>query len=164
MAYLIPLRANDQSIRAYTVVDEVDFRRFGNKRWFLTGHHYAACSFHNDIREEQPRLHREILGLKRGDGLEADHINGNKLDNRKSNLRIVSHSQNNQNRSINCDNTSGYRGVSWSSEKQEWRAAIRRKDRYIHLGFYTDVHEAGRVASEWRAQHMPFSLDAQKEI
>src|ERR1039458_17522 len=107
MAYLIPLRANDQSIRAYTVVDEVDFRRFGNKRWFLTGHHYAACSFHNGIREEQPRLHREILGLKRGDGLEADHINGNKLDNRKSNLRIVSHSQNNQNRSINCDNTSG---------------------------------------------------------
>ncbi|CAI2490443.1 Uncharacterised protein [Serratia ficaria] len=58
------------------------------------------------------------------DGVEIDHINGVKHDNRISNLRIATHSQNQMNRKKPKNNTSGFKGVSWSKRAKKWRVDI----------------------------------------
>ena len=57
--------------------------------------------------------------------LSIDHINNDKKDNRLANLRLVTVSQNNQNRGKQSNNTSGYKGVSWAKKSQKWEACIK---------------------------------------
>ena len=80
------------------------------------------------------RMHREILGLKRGDIRRGDHISRNTLDNRQSNLRIANRAENGWNRSKDIDNTSGYKGVSRSKKTGKWIAMITVHQKVIYLG------------------------------
>lgn len=78
-------------------------------------------------------MHRWILRIPRGDRRIVDHINGDTLDNRKSNLRITDKYGNARNRRPNLMRAgSKYKGVSWS--KSRWVAKIRHMGRHIHLG------------------------------
>jgi hypothetical protein len=75
----------------------------------------------------------------------VDHMNLDKQDDRIENLREATASQNGANAGIRCNNTSGYKGVSWSKPKDKWRAYIRHNFKRIHLGFFDkaeDAHEA----------------------
>ena len=76
------------------------------------------------------------------DGLVIDHINGNRLDNRKENIRFVTIQQNNQNRSARYDNPSGHVGVVWNKEKNMWRAQIGIGKKTYHLGYFTEIVDA----------------------
>jgi len=85
-------------------------------------------------------------------GMEVDHINGNRLDNRRDNLRVVTPAVNQRNRHrLNKNNTSGYRGVARSTHGT-WRAEIRVDRRKIHLGYFDSREEAfaARVQAEAR--------------
>lgn len=73
---------------------------------------------------------------------EVDHINGDTLDNRKSNLRVCSHSENMFNRKINKNNTSGYKGVSWIKDKNCWKTEINYKGKRIRKHFKTKIDAA----------------------
>lgn len=70
------------------------------------------------------KLHRLIMGLCKGDGLEVDHINGDTLDNRRSNLRICTRKQNCHNMRIKRTNTSGFVGIDFIPWSKRWRARI----------------------------------------
>ena len=84
--------------------------------------------------------------LQPPDGMYADHISRDKRDCRRSNLRIVTQTQNCQNRNINSNNTSGFSGVQWNAANRNWRALIRiNGTRYTKSGFVTA--EAG---ARWR--------------
>ncbi len=61
------------------------------------------------------------------DGMEIDHINGIRYDNRIENLRLVSKSENQKNRQIDIRNKSGYTGVFWYKAKQKWTVKISSK-------------------------------------
>jgi hypothetical protein len=80
----------------------------------------------------------------------VDHINGDRKDNRISNLRDVSHRVNAENRisPINQHSASGLLGVHWSSQKGRWSAQIKSFGRKKHLGFFDDKQEAQRVYIE----------------
>jgi hypothetical protein len=99
-------------------------------------------------------MHRVLLDLPDGCGLETDHINGDGLDNRKSNLRACTRAENGQNQRAQ----SGFRGVSWRSDRQRWRAKAMLGGCLYHLGHYTTAEEAHRVVEAWRAEHMPFAV------
>lgn len=71
-----------------------------------------------------------------------DHKNQDKLDNRLSNLRVVSHSENRQNSKISKNNTSGRSGVWWCNRTRKWRAAIWLKEKRKNLGYYTKIKDA----------------------
>ena len=88
------------------------------------------------------RMHRQIMGLEHDDERQVDHINGNGLDNRKSNLRICTPSENSCNRKRRVDNKSGYKGVYWDAKSERWRASIRKDGRRYHLGFFDSPQEA----------------------
>jgi len=74
-----------------------------------------------------------------------DHINGDPDDNRISNLRLATHSQNNANRRLMATSTSGHKGVSWIKRKGKWRAGIQKDGRAIHLGYFEDLDDAARA-------------------
>lgn len=73
----------------------------------------------------------------------VDHINGDRKDNRISNLRQASLSQNGFNRGIQPTNTSGVKGISWCKRRGQWRAIIMCQGKSIHVGYFK---EKGRAA------------------
>jgi len=73
---------------------------------------------------------------------EVDHINRDPSDNRWSNLRSVTKSQNSLNRKMRPDNTSGYRGVVWHKRVNQWQARINVDGNRKHLGYFTCKHHA----------------------
>ncbi len=71
-----------------------------------------------------------------------DHKNRNKSDNKIANLRNASAEQNAQNRTKNCKNTSGYKGVTWHKRDKRWQAAITIQGKVKHLGYYKESKDA----------------------
>ncbi|MFA5346012.1 MAG: HNH endonuclease [Candidatus Omnitrophota bacterium] len=93
-------------------------------------------------------MHRLISGVLCN--VEVDHIDGNGLNNRRSNIRVATHTQNMCNRKIHCNNTSGFKGVSWCKRNKKWRSYIRLEGKLLHLGYFYDskkAHEAYSMAS-----------------
>ena len=74
-----------------------------------------------------------------------DHINRNRLDNRRSNLRISCRQQNAHNKSVYKTNTSGHAGVKWNARLEKWQVQITRNKKRVHLGVYSDLQEAIRA-------------------
>lgn len=73
---------------------------------------------------------------------EIDHINGNKQDNRFSNLRICTHQQNNHNQAIRRNNTSGVKGVYWSKVQRKWRGQVCLNYQVHHTEAFEDIRDA----------------------
>lgn len=102
------------------------------------------------IRGQSPiHLHQVILArVLRHDLLSderVDHIDGNGLNNCRSNLRIATSTENSRNRRRRCDNTSGFKGVSWSREHQKWHTYIYFNGKSIHLGYFNTPQAAHQV-------------------
>lgn len=74
-----------------------------------------------------------------------DHINGIKDDNRLCNLREATLGQNAHNQTINVKNTSGIKGVSWSTEIQKWKVGLRFEGKHYHLGAFNDLKKAEEI-------------------
>lgn len=90
-------------------------------------------------------LHRFILNLLKGSGICADHINGNRLDCRKENLRIATYSQNNSNRAKRLNSSSKYKGVHWHKPSEKWHVNIKKNKVKIHIGSF--AHEINAAIS-----------------
>jgi hypothetical protein len=89
--------------------------------------------------------------------LQIDHINEIKDDNRIINLRLVTAKQNSQNISKpNIDNTSGFKGVSWSKPNKNWRATIKISGKSKFLGSYNTPEEASEVYLAAKRRYHPF--------
>ena len=104
------------------LVDNEDYIWLNQWKWHFMAGGYAMrhLRISEDKNSKLIYMHRQILNTPKG--LESDHINRNKLDNRKENLRVATRSQNNMNRKkrINC--TSKYKGVSWHKQRKKWQA------------------------------------------
>jgi hypothetical protein len=94
--------------------------------------------------------HRVIWALIHGEWpkAEIDHINGDRSDNRISNLRSVSVQENARNSKLPADNTSGAIGVSWKKRDARWQAYIAVNRRHIHLGYFDDFDAAVAARKE----------------
>jgi hypothetical protein len=103
------------------------------------------------LRTRLGRVHRIIWVWMTGDDLGADvidHINGDPCDNRWFNLRRCSRAQNQMNRGLNANNTSGYKGVTWVPRTNLWQAAIGFDGVIHYLGQYETADEAYDVYLE----------------
>jgi len=85
-------------------------------------------------------LHRVVLCAGSGDIV--DHINGNTLDNRRENLRIVSASKNQLNRGTQRNSKTGVKGVSWHQARRKFRAELQFLGKKRHLGYFLSLQEA----------------------
>lgn len=114
------------------LVDDEDYDMLVTHKWRLDSWGYPLTGTKNT------RMHRFILPKK--DGFEIDHINKNKLDNRKSNLRYATRSQNEANK--NSKNpSSGFRGVWYDKRAKAYKASLSKK----HLGWFKTAEEAAKA-------------------
>lgn len=133
------------------MIDASDVELVDSFNWqALVGSHavYAQRIDRSGSKKKTIRMHRVISGA--GHGLEVDHINGNGLDNRRSNLRVATHQQNLQNQRISKTNNTGFKGVSWHKTARKWRARITVSGKETHLGFFPSLeaaHAAYAIAS-----------------
>lgn len=93
-------------------------------------------------------LHRLVMGCTKGDGIIIDHIDRNRTDCRKKNLRFVNDTQSAINKGIKSNNTSGKVGVSWSEDRNKWESYITVNKKRLHLGMFNEFEEAEKVRIE----------------
>lgn len=150
----VALHRRDGSVRAFAWVDDDDFARVAERGWQLNRAGYASARVPGN---RWTRLHRFVLGL-RNPKLDADHINRNRLDCRRVNLRVVTRQQNRQNTSGWLKpTTSVYRGVCWDKTRHKWKATATVNYKVFHIGRFETEEDAAEAAREFRRQHMPFS-------
>ena len=155
----VPLHCRDGTVRAWTIVDADDYEWAMQYRWSLNDTGYVTRNaYYAPGRKLMSRLHRKILGLKFGDPREGDHENGDKLDNRRPNLRVGTKGENMQNRRGARRNTrSQVRGVIWDASRRKWAARAQLDGKTHNLGRFATIAEAEAVVVAWRREHMPFS-------
>ncbi len=105
--------------------------------WFLK--HGYATRFDKEKRKHV-KMHHYIMPLRYS--LQVDHINRNRLDNRRENLRLVTPRANANNASLRKDNSSGFRGVVWHEAMKKWCAQISLNGKTIPLGYANTPEEA----------------------
>lgn len=109
-------------------------------KWHVSRARYTAYAIRRD-KKNHVLMHREIMGFP--DSF-VDHINGNGLDNRKENLRLVTHAENMRNRRVQANNKSGFRGVHQKKDGF-WYAQIKIDGVQKYLGCYKTPQEASAV-------------------
>ena len=105
-------------------------------KWHLTARGYV-------LNNKVGKLHKFIMNPS--DDLVVDHINRNKLDNRRCNLRICSQHQNSMNKSKASNNTSGVSGVCWDKNSNKWAAYININKKRKFLGYFSTLEKAAEV-------------------
>ena len=141
----ISVKARGGGFKQALVSDE-DFDRVSSLTWHEKTGGYARNTVHLGKLNGRQKLrhvtmHRFIMGA--GKGQIVDHINGNKLDNRRENLRFCTKSQNNAH-GINLykNSTSGLRGVHFHKRDRVWSTKIQVNKLPIHLGYFDTKEEA----------------------
>lgn len=129
------------------LVDDEDYEELSKYKWYYTVSGYAARDGRNTGRTEGSVIYMHKYLIPSDD--QVDHINRNKLDNRKRNLRPATNAENGRNRGAQSNNRSGYRGVSWSKVAGKWSAELWMEGTKYYLGLYDDIEEAARMYNFW---------------
>lgn len=137
------VRVTNFNINPYIIflIDKENIGLIKNSYCHLSKAGYINCYVHN---YSQPiYLHRLITN--QSSEMVVDHINGDKTDNRKSNLRLCLHADNMRNMKKSSSNTSGYKGVYWDKRKSKWCARVMVNYKHKHLGYFSLIDEAARA-------------------
>jgi hypothetical protein len=152
------IKINARGETLYCKIDESDLEKMSQLRgtWYgnwskFTKSYYVQMT-HN---KKTIMLHRFIMNAP--EGFDVDHIHHDTLDNRKSELRIVTSAQNQQNQRIRNDNKSGEPGVQWCERKKKWRARVRINGKEVSGGYHNDKQDAIEAVRLLRAQLHPYS-------
>lgn len=129
----------------YALVDDSDFEFLNQWKWYLSDSGYAIRTKYvrlglNKYTSKNIRMHRLINNTP--EGVSTDHINRNRLDNKRENLRNVTKSQNAINSKIKENNKSGITGVYWDKFTKKWRAEIKFNYKKISLGRFVNIKDA----------------------
>ena len=139
MAKTINVWDCNRNIVAQALVDDCDFERLNQYRWHLNKGYVATTG----PKKRTIRMHREVMQTPAG--MLTDHINGDLLDNRRTNLRVCNDVENQHNLRKARNNTSGFKGVCWSKNGKCWNARIGFKGKKIHIGSFRTPQEGAHA-------------------
>lgn len=122
---------------AEMICDIDDWERLKQYRWRLGNNGYAETSSINGVVTP---YHHFVIDCP--PGMYRDHINRNRLDNRKTNLRILNPFESVLNRGLSKNNISGYRGVTYSKRYKKWVAQITYQRKNHVLGRFENIEDA----------------------
>ena len=122
--------------------DECDRELVDSYSWYVNSYGYAAVKYKGTTL----MFHRESMQAPKG--FDVDHINGNRADNRRCNLRVVTRAQNQQNKAIQSNSKTGHKNVFWVNGVQKWEVCIVKGGKKAFRKFFKDFDEACRVAEE----------------
>ena len=132
-------------------IDHEDIDLFAAYRWHVDSVGRKRGKPYLRRSPDKAYWHRVVLGAQRGE--QIDHVNGDSLDNRRSNLRFCSQSENNQNWTGSRRNTSGYKGVSWDRWTGRWVVRIQVDGKQLNLGRFDDREQAARAYDAAAREH-----------
>jgi len=145
MVKTIPLTLGKVALVDDEDYDELNkFKWYAHKdhnweRWYVVRHEYV------NRKQKTILMHQQITGFKHK---MIDHVDRDGLNNKKSNLRPCTQSQNAKNRSMLKNNTSGLRGVHYDKKRKKWIAQIEKDEKGIYLGGFIDKEDAGRAVDK----------------
>lgn len=122
----------------FAIVDDEDFEELSKHKWNISSKGYACRMVGNNPGRKQILMHREILRTPKG--LFTDHIDGNKSNNQRSNLRFCTAGENMRNRKKYSNNTTGFKGVTQCGKYIS--ARIQCDGRVIALGSFSTLKQA----------------------
>jgi hypothetical protein len=133
------------------LIDEEDIGLVSQFRWYgfspgRNSGYYAATSAKINGKFKTVYMHRLIMQAKPDQ--QVDHINGNRLDNRKENLRLCNQTENNRNQNKFRGGKSPYKGVTWHKQAKKWQAKIKVSGTSLYLGVFSSEEEAARAYDE----------------
>jgi hypothetical protein len=132
-------------------------------RWFAMWHqqgqrYYVKGHLSVNGKQKAVLLHRWLFDNPKG--YVIDHVNHDSLKNVRSNLRVVTQGQNNQNKKGASKNSkSGIRGVHWNKQANKWQAQIGLNNKVMYLGLFNDLPAAEWSVIEARKKFMPYSQE-----
>ena len=132
----IEIIINDSS----ALVDKEDYPKVKDYHWRIHKN-YAVTKVYSNSKSKSLWMHKVIMG-NFDKGFDIDHINRNPLDNRKPNLRVVTHYQNKQNLGLNKNNSSGYRNISFDNKTGLYQASFCYKYKRYSVGMYKSLETA----------------------
>jgi hypothetical protein len=142
----------------FAIIDDEDYEYLSQWKWSFDDLYAVRGEYLGKLegkyKYKKIYMHKVINQTPKG--LETDHINHDKLDNRRCNLRSVTKSQNNRNRTVYKKNISGVIGVNWYKQTQRYNAFITINGKRIHLGYYINFEDA--VLARKKAEELYFSI------
>lgn len=144
----------------FAVVDDETFDELSKYKWFYTHYGYAGRSAKkHELEKGYPNvilMHRQLVNAAKKE--DVDHIDGDRLNNQISNLRICNRRQNLQNqakvmRTKKGKATSKYKGVYWAKDREKWRATIRANGKRVAIGSYDNEKEAALAYNEYASKY-----------
>jgi len=149
----------------FAKVDDEDFEILNTHKWYYSsarGKMYTSRNIRINGKRKRLYMHTAILGKVASK--EIDHRNGDTLDNQRCNLRHCTHAENSQNRKINANSTSGFKGVSWDNNNKKWKSRITHNGKLIHLGLFPCLTKAVKCYTEAaKKYHGNFSSNFNQE-
>lgn len=130
--------ANNKGI---ALVDDEDYDLLNQYKWY-NNIGYARTWVYINNKKIMKYMHQVLINTIKN---EIDHIDGNGLNNQKDNLRIVTRSQNNMNRTKRKGTSSKYKGVYFDIKRNKWSTEITFNSKKIFLGRFKDEIEAAKV-------------------
>ena len=143
----VPMKRIPLTQGKFAIVDNSDYKWLSEFKWCaIRGYStfYAVRNIRENGRTIMFYMHRVILELKKSDKQQSDHIDGNGLNNRRSNLRICTEQQNAFNRKRR-EGSSQFKGVYWQKEVRKWYAHIKINQKDIYLGGFHKETDAAKA-------------------
>ena len=136
------------AVVAHAQVDPGDASLVSGRRWSLTKDGYASCHCRRNGRWSRVYMHRLVLNLDQYDGSAmVDHLSGDKLDNRRANLRVCSNSTNQLNRKRpNRGSSAPALGVYFVPRLSKFKVQVMVRGERKYLGLFRTVEEAEQAA------------------
>jgi len=134
----------------WTIVDSGDYYRFARFKWCISGDKGKFYAIRGQMispaDSKITQLHRLIMDAPKG--ILVDHRNNDGLDNRRANLRLATHTQNQWNKRKIKNASSQFMGVSFHKKLRNWAAYINMAGKKIHLGYFDSEIEAAKTYDE----------------
>lgn len=154
----VVLYDKDHEEIARSKIDLKDVKLVKRYKWNLTPQNYCRNASH------EIALHNLIMGDYDTKNFVIDHINRDRLDNRRSNLRVVDYSMNGFNKGKQSNNTSGHVGVSWEKRRNKWEAHIKINKKKKFLGYFDDIDDAIKARRKAEIEYYGEIRDSKYDI
>jgi hypothetical protein len=136
-------------LNLFAIVEDIDFNFLNKFKWHVrvskSGNMYAYTKWNTNPVKHMD-MHRLIMKPK--DGFIIDHIDNNGLNNRRSNIRICTRSQNNFNRRISTNTITGFKGVHYRKDSNKFRAKIEIDKKVMYLGYFDNAKLAAKAYND----------------